>query len=253
MMEKMSMGIMTPRALSISKAKIVLSSAFVVFIVAAVAIFMGFQSEIGTYSDSDTEFQFEPQAEVPAAYPNNSFDRNVGLETDDAMSVSDFGSRLDAVDGRLIAMEQSVLQIKYELSNYKGTESEISQSLSSELHTLKSRIAQLTNADSTLSQSLEQIKIALQRMQTEEHQDSQSELPVVGLKLLNVSIWDDGAVAIVSLGNRKTALSVGNFFAGLKVEDISVTEQSLTLYEPATNKLYTLYADAIVYKEVHAQ
>ena len=252
-MNKMSMGIMTPRALSISKAKIVLSSAFVVFIVAAVAIFMGFQSDIGTYSDSNIEFQFEPQAEVPAAYPNNSFDRNADMETDNAMRVSDFGSRLDAVDGRLVTMEQSVSQIKSELSNYKGIESETSQSLSSELHTLESQIAQLTKADSTLSQSLEQIKITLQRMQTEEHQDSQSELPVVGLKLLSVSIWDDGAVAIVSLGNRKTALSVGNFFAGLKVEDISVAEQSLTLYEPATNKLYTLYANAIVYKEVHAQ
>ena len=252
-MNKMSMGIMTSRALPVSKAKIVLSSAFIAFVVVAVAIFIAFQSNTKPYSNSGVEFQFEPQAEMPAAYPNNSFDRNAGLGTDDAMSVSDFGSRLDAVDDRLIAMEQSVSQIKSELSNYKGIESETSQSLSSELHTLESQIAQLTNADSTLSQSLEQIKIALQRMQTEEHQDSQSELPVVGLKLLSVSIWDDGALAIVSLGNRKTALSVGNFFAGLKVEDISVAEQSLTLYEPATNKLYTLYADAIVYKEVHAQ
>ena len=93
----------------------------------------------------------------------------------------------------------------------------------------------------------------MQGLQVDQRQDSRDELPVAGLKLLSVSIWDDGAVAIVSLGNRKTGLSVGNFFAGLKVEDISVAEQSLTLYQPSTDRLYTLYADAIVYREVHTQ
>lgn len=244
---------MMSRVRSMSKAKLVLSGAFIVFVLASIAILIAFQSDIGPYPDSDADIRFETQTEMPVAYPQDSFDRDADLVADRAISVSDFGNRLDTVDNRISSIEKSVSQIESELSNYRSIESDTSKRLSIELQNLKGRIDKLANTDRTLDQSLEQIKIVLQKMQTKQNQESQSELPVAGLKLLSVSIWDDGMVAIVSLGNRKTALSVGNFFAGLKVEDISVGEQSLTLYEPATNKIYTLYADAIVYKEARAQ
>ena len=249
----MSIEIITPRALSISKAKIALGSAFVIFVVATVAIFIGFQSEVQPYTDNNIEIGLEAMNETPAVYPYDSFDQSADIKTDDTVSVSDFGSRLDATDARLSSIEQSVSQIQSELSHDKDLKSETLQGVYSELQSLKTWISELANADDTLGDSLHQMKIALQKMQVDQRQDSRDELPVVGLKLLSVSIWDDGAVAIVSLGNRKTGLSIGNFFAGLKVEDISVSEQSLTLYEPSTDRLYTLYADAIVYKEAHAQ
>ena len=249
----MSIEIIAPRTWSMSKAKIALSGALVIFVVATVAIFIGFQSEIRLSTDSNTEIGFETTPEVPAVYPYDSFDRSADIETDNTVSVSDFSSRLDAADERLSAMEQSVSQIKSELSHDRDREAETLQGLYSEVQSLKAQVAGLANAGNSLDNSLKQMKTVMQKMQVDQRQDSRDELPVAGLKLLSVSIWDDGAVAIVSLGNRKTGLSVGNFFAGLKVEDISVAEQSLTLYEPSTDRLYTLYADAIVYREVHAQ
>ena len=244
---------MTNRALPMSKAKIVWGSAFIVFVVATIVILVGFQSNFRSYADTDGKTQFESEVIMPLTYPLDDFDKSANLEMDSTIGISDFGRRLDDVDERLASMEQSVSQLRDELSSYKGVESQVSQSLASELQSLKSRIAQLATADNTLGNSLDHIKVLLRRLETQRQSDTQNELPVAGLKLLSVSIWDDGAVAIVSLGKRKTGLSVGNFFAGLKVEDISVAEQSLTLYEPAANKLYTLYADAIVYKEADAQ
>ena len=252
----MNIGIITPGSQPISKAKMALGGALVIFVVATVAIFIGFQSEPRPPIDSNTDIGFETQPEAPAVYPYDSFDRSVDIETDNTVSVSDFGSRLDAADQRLSAMEQSVSQMQSELSHDRDREAETLQSLYSEVRSLKGRVAELASADNTLGDSLKQMQATMQEMQklqVDQRQDSRNELPVAGLKLLSVSIWDDGAVAIVSLGNRKTGLSVGNFFAGLKVEDISVAEQSLTLYQPSTDRLYTLYADAIVYREVHTQ
>ena len=243
----------TPGAWSISKAKMALGVALIIFVVATVAIFIGFQSETRLSTNSSTEIGFETQPEAAAVYPYDSFDRSADIETDNTVSVSDFGSRLDAANQRLSAMEQSVSQMQSELSHDRDRKAETLQGLYSEVQALKGRVAKLASAGDTLDDSLQQMQATMQELQVDQHQDSRDELPVVGLKLLSVSIWDDGAVAIVSLGNRKTGLSVGNFFAGLKVEDISVAEQSLTLYEPSTDRLYTLYADAIVYREVHAQ
>ena len=249
----MNIGIITSRASSISKAKLALGGALIIFVVATVAIFIGFQSEIRPSTDRNTELGFEAKPEVPAVYSYDSFDRSADTEGDSTVSVSDFGSRLDVADERLVSIEKSVSQMQSELSHDRDLKAETLQSLYSEVQSLKGRVAELASIDSTLDDSLKQMKTVLQKMQVDQRQDSRNELPVVGLKLLSVSIWDDGAVAIVSLGNRKTGLSVGNFFAGLKVEDISVAEQSLTLYEPSTDRLYTLYADAIVYKEAHTQ
>ena len=249
----MDIGIITSRALSISKAKLALGGALIIFVVATVAIFIGFQSEIRPSTDSNTEIGFETNPEVQAVYSYDSFDRSTDTETDSTVSVADFGSRLDAADERLSAIEKSVSQMRSELSHDKDVQAETLQRLYSDMQSLKGRVAELASAGNTLDDSLRQIKTVLQKVQVDQHQDSRNELPVAGLKLLSVSIWDDGAVAIVSLGNRKTGLSIGNFFAGLKVEDISVAEQSLTLYEPSTDRLYTLYADAIVYKEAHMQ
>ena len=249
----MSMGVITPRAGSISKAKIALGGALVIFVVATVAIFIGFQSEIRPSTDGNTDIGFEAMNDTPTVYPYDGFDSSADIETDNTVSISDFGSRLDAADERLSSIEQSVSQMRSELSHDKALNAETLQGLYSQVQSLTGRVAALASADDTFDDSLKQIETVMQKMQVDQRQDSRDELPVVGLKLLSVSIWDDGAVAIVSLGNRKTGLSVGNFFAGLKVEDISVAEQSLTLYEPATDRLYTLYADAIVYKEVHGQ
>ena len=234
-----------------SKAKIVLGSSFVIFVVSAIAIFIGFQYSDRPHTDTYAEMQLEPEAPVSFATAYDDFDNSAGTQTDNSASVSDFGKRLDAMDERLRSMEQTISQLKDELSNYSNINSEAVQSVSAELQALKHQISNLTATDNTLSHSIKQIKASMQSIEGEQHQDSQNELPVAGLKLLSVSIWDDGAVAIVSLGNRRTGLSVGNFFAGLKVEDISVAEQSLTLYEPVRDKLYTLYADSIVYKEVY--
>ena len=225
------MEIITPAAWSMSKAKMALGGALVIFVIATVAIFIGFQSEPRPPTVSNTEIRFETNPEAPAVYPYDSFDRSADIETDNTVSVSDFGSRLDAADQRLSAMEQSVSQMQSELSHDREREAETLQGLYSEVQSLKGRVAKLASADSTLDDSLKQMQATMQEMQelqVDQRQDSQDELPVAGLKLLSVSIWDDGAVAIVSLGNRKTGLSVGNFFAGLKVEDISVAEQSLT-------------------------
>ena len=249
----MSIGVITPGAGSISKAKMTLGGALVIFVVATIAIFIGFQSEPRLPTDSNTEIGFETESEALAIYPYDSFDGSADIETDNTVSVSDFSSRLDAADQRLSAMEQSVSQVQSELSHDRDREAQTLQGLYSEVQSLKGRVAELASAGDTLDDSLKQMKATMQEMQVDQHQDSRDELPVVGLKLLSVSIWDDGAVAIVSLGNRKTGLSIGNFFAGLKVEDISVAEQSLTLYEPSTDRLYTLYADAIVYREVYTQ
>ena len=240
-------------AWSISKTRMALGGTFIIFVVATVAIFIGFQSKPRPLTNSSTEVGFETNPDAPAIYPYDSFDKSADIETDDTISISDFGGRLDAADRRLSAMERSVSQMQSELSHDNNLKSETLQSLYSEVQSLTDRVAELASAGDTLDDSLQRMQETMQGLQVDQRQDSRDELPVAGLKLLSVSIWDDGAVAIVSLGNRKTGLSVGNFFAGLKVEDISVAEQSLTLYEPSTDKLYTLYADAIVYREVHAQ
>lgn len=253
------MGIETMRrGLPMSKAKIVFAGAFVVFVVATIAIFIGFQSDDTLHTATNAKMQFDPAAVLSSAYPREDINESSVAEIstpkiDDAVNVSDFGRRLELIDERLASLEQSLSRLDAELSNHDNTDAEVSQDLATQLHTLKSRIATLDSADNVLVGELNRIKAFLQKVENEIRTDALSELPVAGLKLLSVSIWDDGAVAIVSLGNRKTGLSVGNFFAGLKVEDISVADQSLTLYEPARDKLYTLYADAIVYKEVQAQ
>ena len=249
----MDLTTMTHRVLPMSKAKLIFGCTFIVFVISAIAIFMAFQSDSFSYDDNGGATDFESELAVPLGYAHDSFAASGDSETDTAIGISDFGRRLDVVDEELRSVKQSISQLKDELSNYKNTAAEVSQSLGSQLQALKNRLAELSSANSTLSDALNQTKMSLGKIETQRLATSQSALPVVGLKLLSVSIWDDGAVAIVALGNRNTALSVGNFFAGLKVEDMSVAEQSLTLYEPAADKLYTLYADAIVYKEVHAQ
>ena len=108
----MSIGITTPRAWSMSKAKIALSGALVIFVVATAAIFIGFQSEIRPSTNSNTEIGFETNPEMPAVYPYDSFDSSADIEADNTVSVSDFGSRLDAADQRLSAMEKSVSQMQ---------------------------------------------------------------------------------------------------------------------------------------------
>ncbi|MBC6414478.1 MAG: hypothetical protein GDA45_06325 [Chromatiales bacterium] len=231
-----------------SRAQIVLASAFIIFILSATTIFMVYQSDDPSYTYNETKVLLNPLADR-----QSDLEQSTGLAIDDTVGVSDFGRRLDATDERLTAIEQSAVLLQSELSNYNSTAVETSQGLAAEMRSLKNRMAELVATDNTLSNTVARIEASIQTINTEPQPPSANQLPVVGLKLLSVSIWDDGAVAIVSLGNRKTGLSVGNFFAGLKVENLSVAEQSLTLYEPATDKLYTLYADAIVYKEAPGQ
>ena len=239
----MNIGILT-----ISKAQMVLGGAFIIFVIVAITIFTTYQSDNKSYTNNKTEIPLNPLVHQP-----DNFDQSINLTTDDAVAVADFGQRVDAVDERLTSIDQSISQLRDELSSHKNIRSETAQRLTAELQTLKRQVTELTIADGALNDTLKHIKTVMQNIASESDSKPQNDLPVAGLKLLSVSIWDDGAVAIVSLGNRKTGLSVGNFFAGLKVEDISVAEQSLTLYEPATNKLYTLYADSIVYKEAAAR
>jgi len=155
-----------------SKAKIALGGAIVIFVVATVAIFIGFQSEIRPSTGSNTEIGFEAMNETPAVYPYNSFDSSVGIETDNTVSVSDFRSRLDAADGRLSSIEQSVSQMRSELSHDRDFNAETLQGLYSQVQSLKGRVAALASADDTFDDSLKRMKIVMQEIQVDQHQDS---------------------------------------------------------------------------------
>ena len=250
MMDTIKMNLPT---LALSKAQIVSGCAFIIFVLSSIAIFTVYQSDDIADIHSNAEIPLNPLKPLnPLSRSPSDLEQALSSVANDAIGISDFGQRLDATDQQLRSLEQSMVRLQDELSNYKNIVTQTSQSLATELQKLKNKVSQLAAADDTLNNTLNRITVFLQKFENQQPPQSSNELPVVGLKLLSVSIWDDGAVAIVSLGDRKTGLSVGNFFAGLKVEDISVAEQSLTLYEPATDKLYTLYADAIVYKETRA-
>jgi len=237
------------------KTRVVLAATFALSALVLVAVFVGFQtSELSPNSAAGEGMQFAADSTVALDYAADIYTPAAlaggdGLATDTAIAVTDFGQSLDEFGGRLSVVEEALVQQQAEWASAQDSAAQDSQTLAAEMSSMQQRVAELAVADDTLSATLARVEALLEKLQSEQPPPSPSTLPVAGLKLLSVSIWDDGAVAIVSLGNRTTALSLGNYFAGLKVEGLSVAEQSLTLYEPATNKLYTLYADAIVYQE----
>jgi len=237
------------------KTRVVLAAAFAVSALVLVAVFVGFQTSGAPNSGADSEgIAFAADSTVAVDYATDVYTPAAlaggdGFATDATIAVADFGQSLDEFGGRLSVMEEALAQQQGEWASAQDSAAQNSQALAAEMSSVQQRVAELAAADDTLHATLSQVLALLEKLQSEQPAASSSTLPVAGLKLLSVSIWDDGAVAIVSLGSRTTGLSLGNYFAGLKVEALSVAEQSLTLYEPATNKLYTLYADAIVYQE----
>ena len=164
-------------------------------------------------------------------------------------SVPDFVQRLDSFDTRLSKLEQSLTSTIERFTFVNAIAS------SDNLSTYTNRLDNIENFFASLQDSLTSNSDAIAALR-EAHTLLQSEAKLTDptdiaadLKLLSVSIWDDGAVGLISLGPKNTTVAIGDFIVGLKVEELSTEHQTITLYQPTTNRRFTLYADSIVYKE----
>ena len=169
-----------------------------------------------------------------------------------------------AVDDRLGTLEQSLSELTQQMGqlsaavaakqsardNREWVQSSELAEIRHALSMYEERFSELQRAISAQARSVKNFQESLFASGQVGDEEQGSALPVDGLQLLSVAVWDDGLIAIVGLGGRRTGLSVGDYIVGLKVEAMSVEEQTLDLYQPSTQKFYQLKANSIVYKEV---
>ena len=220
--------------------RIVLIATLSISILVLVVVFFYFEN---TTRSSD----ISGRVEVPVSASLDTLGFADASTLDAVPNISDFNQQLSALDDRLLALEHTVVQANTQLTASQDSWSAQFEEVKQELAELKQVALQLSDANKHLAQTLSTVQLELSQ---DDEVSVSSVIPMHGLNLLSVSMWDDGAIAIVSLGSRTTGLSPGDFVAGLKVEAMSVAEQSLTLYQPATDKLYKLHANSIVYKEL---
>lgn len=231
-------------AISTVKSKVVLIATLSLSVIVLGVVFFSFSDTTPTFSETSSRVS---EATLPSL---DTLNLARATTLDAAPNITDFNQRLTAIDNRLLPLEQAVEQFSAQLVEHNNAWAMQLKELVAKIADLTEQFTQLANTNHSLSESVSEMQHKLAQNEESLAQKFQSDLPMHGLSLLSVSIWDDGVVAIVSLGTRMTSLSEGDFFAGLKVEAMSVAEQSLTLYQPTTDKLYKLYADSIVYKEI---
>ena len=171
------------------------------------------------------------------------------LPLDESPTVSDFTDRLDLLATRLTKLEQSLVLMTKQLTSATPTVSDdMLSKLNDRLTKIEENLVATQRNISANSEAITALRTVIESLQAEATPIERTHI-VADLKLLSVSIWDDGLVGLISLGEKNTAVSVGDFITGLKVEELSVENQTITFYELATNKRFMLYANSIVYKE----